>query len=281
MASPIYFIATDNPDPKHARALIENAPGFGPDLINSPGSMPRTCIAGPGGRAGFTLPGPGDPWQPGYYPDRQDWSKVQGLVLASDEPGAQLWIGTSVEPGKSPVPGDFARDDVIPGHLVTLADDQQWLIPVCRKFGRIDVLPTRMRFDHAARRWVEGDQLERYVSLSGHAERYYRHVFTTAGGDDELAATVILPFDEAAAIAAEALAVNYRLNATLIDHLALLTKHNISHILNAMIDMPGIIGLMQKVQADRDGRPFAGPIPSGSTSPSGAPAATPMASTAP
>lgn len=280
MAAPIYFIATENPDPKCARHLCQRAPGFGPELLNSPGAMPRACLSGPGGRAGFTLPGPGEPWQPGYYPDRQEWRKVEGLTLASDEPTAELWIGTSIEPGRSPAPGDFARSDAIPGHLVTLADDRDWLIPVCRKFGVRDVLPTRMRLDPRTGRWTDGDRLDAYRHLSRHAEHWFSLISETASqAATEPPREVVANIDraEAAAIACEALAVNYRLNPILIDRLGLLTSTNVLHVLNAMIDMPGILELGGMVKAERSGRPFAEPTPNGSTTPSGGPAGTPTA----
>lgn len=179
---------------------------------------------GPGRQSGVICAADAD--GVGYWPERQEW-------LPAGLPG--IWIGWARD--QRPGPDDLRRERQVPGHLVTLSDGQPWLVPAAQRWeetGFARALPARMRLT-AAGEWSSGEVLPDYCRLWTAAQRWFDFVTTASTGTP----TTVL-FREAADMACEALAVNYRMTRGEVAALGLLDDRQvtITAVLDAMIDMP-------------------------------------------
>lgn len=194
----------------------------------------RGVQCGPGNAAGLVLADSRHVEEIGYFPQRQTWRSV---------PKTEAWVG--MFSAQQPGPGDLRRERQLDGHLVTLLDGAQWLVPVARGHAEEDgdlrwyhTLPRRATLDDEGR-WTAGAVLPRYAPLLEAATRWEE---AQAAGNvrDQEGGRAALMFDFAGTIeaAAEVLAANYLVGPAEIDLLGLLTEEIAVEVLNALIDIP-------------------------------------------
>lgn len=180
--------------------------------------------AGPGGKRGLIAAAEvADATRVGYYPDAQRWRPVANEAY---------WQGFYRD--DPPGPADLARSEQIGGHTVTLADGNDWLVPVARSFPAGTRLPRALVLGPDGQLVMEA--LPRYAEISADAER----VFAAFIEQDES-----LSYQDLWDIAARALAINYRLGPWELSALRLLDTNNVQDVLSALIDMPSILEAME------------------------------------
>jgi len=198
--------------------------------------------AGPDGGPGTTFAVGGDGVVVTYPPDQVTWQKHET---------ADYWVGLE----RPHTPGDLAREEMLPGHWVRLADGQDWLVPVARGAGEEDGKP--VWYEHLPRRlarkdgdWVAGEVIKRYEPLWSIGKAF-------AEMDDQMDV-----FDAAIT----ALSFNYRVGTTEALLLGLIdisgpVSHAASRILEAVIDGPRREELQKKralTSTTSDGEPDSG-----------------------
>lgn len=207
---------------------------------------PRGVSAnGPDGGAGVVICDATRVAKLGHYADCQEWMKIP-------QSPADAWVGRFInEPVK---PEDLARDEQLGGHPVTLADGQQWLVPVARGLAETDdgqrtwyqAVPTRMRLDEQSGDWTEGEIVERYRPLWSIATAWWDRFYASAEEDFEES----FDFARRADAAAEVLAVNYRLGRAEVSLLGLFDAQAPVAVLHATVDMPTMEEWLKKNRAD-------------------------------
>jgi hypothetical protein len=175
-------------------------------------------------------------------------------------PGKDWWIGL----GGETTPAYLARKEQIAGHEVELGDGRKWLVPVARTFGIGSRLPQRLILGPDGESW-EGRPLERFAAVSAKAERVERVMLGDLGDDEE----PMRILGEGAAIAVEALALNYRIGMVEASFLGLLTEPIVHKILWAFIDGPTLEDVFEaREEAAKERAPLD--TPDGSSSCDGA-----------
>ncbi len=159
----------------------------------------------------------------GYYPDRQDWKELKSF-----------WIG--LERDRDLTPEDLKRPDMVWGHNIQLADDNDWQIPVAHAVDRQLVLGDDGQ-------WEDGKTLGRFDVLNEHAEKIFEVLCAETEGQED--APTITPL-EAAAMCVDALAVNYYVGPQEVNLLGLLTSRNVLEVLKAVVDLPTLIEAAKK-----------------------------------
>ncbi|MGD8237840.1 MAG: hypothetical protein PVH68_04770 [Armatimonadota bacterium] len=191
----------------------------------------QTCtMRGPGDRRGALFRGHVDAGAGpalAYEADAQTWR---------DAPDGEYAVGywTDDPPG----PDDLFRAEPVDGHRVRLADGHQWLVPVARAFPGGTRLPERLMLGPDG--GIVRRMLPEYVGLGRRAEKVWQVVSAQAQESD---ADVTLDVEEGWSIAAEALAINYRLGAPEVSMLGLLTTTNLAPVLQALVDWPTVEAL--------------------------------------
>jgi len=162
-------------------------------------------------------------------PDAIVWSRI---------PNTDLWLGYHPG-GNRPGPADLARPETIGGHMVKLADGNEWLVPVARAVNGTSPLPRKLAWDGS--KWSAGEVQDRYRDLFGEACRIWDLLIHC----EEATVTI----SDEANLAAMALAVNYRLGPAEISALGLFdTKCHLDVIL-ALVDWPVVTELAKKKAA--------------------------------
>jgi len=246
MAGLLYYI------PERAHAELGDAAELGLQYAFERDLSPRSVRAnGPDGGQGVVIVDSTRVPKAGHYPEEQTWLKIPGNPVGA-------WVGRyNDEPVR---PEDVARDEQLPGHLVQLLDGQEWLAPVGRGLAETDsgewlyydAVPRRMALDPEGN-WSDGEIVERYRPLWAIVTEWWDR--TGALGKDDFEETFDIP--RLADVAAEVLAVNYRLNRAevwllgLFDRLARLPEA----VLDITIDMPTIKEQIRKkkVASEADG----------------------------
>ena len=219
---------------------------------------------GPDGGSGLLVrPGSSDTIGLDRQAESCEWQKAPG--------DRRWWIGVAGETR----PAELARKERIAGHEVELGDGRRWLVPVARTFGVGSRLPQQLVLGPDGETW-EGRPLERFAAVSAKAERVERAIGGTLREDEE-------PFvlmAEGAAIAADALALNYRVGPAEVSALGLLvvahydpadpkTWPPVLRVLWAFIDGPTLEAVdAEEEEAARARRPLD--TPDGSSSSPGA-----------
>jgi hypothetical protein len=170
-----------------------------------------------------------------------------GLLLASDgipdcspamvwhqpaEGDPAWWCGW--DPAKPPTAQDLARPEQFTGHPVILAGEP-WTIPVARFAAGGTPFPRRLTRQAGA--FVAGEVEAQFRSLWDAACRIWDAICGSADS---------IEIADAAAIACQALACNYRISETEIDHLGLLNTANILAICKALADWPAVMEIAEK-----------------------------------
>jgi hypothetical protein len=146
-------------------------------------------------------------------------------------PGGALWVGIEgdIEPD------GLQRREVIDGHLVTLEDGNQWLIPVARSVVRGPAFPSALILGPKGE--VVRETLPRFREISVIAERVERMFFAQTEGDD----SHDMDLDEGFAVAVAALAINYRIGPVEASALRLISDDSVRYILRALVDVPTMV----------------------------------------
>lgn len=245
MSSFLYYL------PKHrvAPPLVQlHAASLGHAFDRSPGH--RGTQKGPDGDAGVYLGDDTALMRIGTGQER--WRKI---------PGSEAWVGRFLcdEKGlnhKPPGPTDLARKTQLAGHLVKLADGQEWLAPVARGWteeaGELrwyHALPQRLELDKEGQ-WSPGAVLSEYTHLWDLANRWndtlaaaYTEEDEPSEADEDEPGEKQIEFQELVTGAITALAVNYRIGLAEAELLGLFTfelctSKEARAVLNALIDLP-------------------------------------------
>lgn len=171
-----------------------------------------------------------------FKPDVQTWKRVEW----EGSPVYWLGYGTKEVPG----PDDLVRDEVVMGHAVTLADGNDWIVPVARSFREgLTCLPEdlRMGADGKLQRSVKAAYRELFDRASAVAEPAYSQGFYEI--DEE----------ESYRLVVDALAVNYRVGLAEVNALGLLDTRTRHAALGALIDQPTFLELMKQFEAEQAG----------------------------
>jgi len=199
---------------------------------------------GPGGTSGVMLNQSADEIRIGYRPDAQTWYPHR----TADDGPVDYWLG--MENDRRPGPDDLARDTIIPGYGVQLADGAEWHCPIARYHGidiPPDTLPQSYGLDDAGRpaKVVVG----RYAALWDMATEAWKKVVAEmqrandqADPDGEPVA-VQLTFDDMFGIAVDALAANYMIGEMEVRALGILTTANTALVIRALVDLNSLAAL--------------------------------------
>lgn len=214
MASFVYFLPNQNGAATN-QVLIEVGLAH---AIYGAGPQSAQCNNGPGGTAGLIVvadhPRKADCM---YWPDRQTWRK---------SPDGKFWVGhmNDARPG----PEDLARDMIYMGQRLTFQDGREWIVPRCHGVvpQRPATLPSRLDLSEDGK-WI-GTPAEPYAKLADKAFELWQVLIGVAKNTLSAAGEIDL--------AAEALAVNYRIGRLEIAMLGLWTTDDHKRVLRAMID---------------------------------------------
>ncbi|TXH40904.1 MAG: hypothetical protein E6Q97_38840 [Desulfurellales bacterium] len=196
----------------------------------------RPVIAnGPGGSAGAILCDKSSADIAGYYPDRQEWAKVND----------KLWIGYEKE--QRPTPEGLARSKQLNGHPVVIGG-QVWSVPVARRWAFdtgspiwYDTTPKKLHYRDGE--WKLADTIDRYARLWQIGEQWFDETCAAAKSETDRKPLLIT---QAAEMAVEVLSINYRVWHEEIDLLTPLDADTIRGVLNAVIDTQTLTDWFQK-----------------------------------
>lgn len=195
----------------------------------------RPVIAnGPGGSAGAILCDKSSADIAGYYPDRQEWAKVND----------KLWIGW--EKSQRPKAASLQRARMLAGHPVKIGDDV-WMVPAARRFNFdtgspmwCDTLPKKMTYLDG--QWQYAEVVDRYRRLWDIGSTWWDQVYNAVAESG----TKLLTYPEAAELAVEALSFNYRVWHEELSLLGAIDENVVTEILHAVIDVPTYDAWVQK-----------------------------------
>jgi hypothetical protein len=185
-----------------------------------------------------------------FESDQQTWLKL---------PGCNKYVGMYTDEHR-PGSTDLQRSTVLPGHLVTLGDGNDWICPIAR--GHADeedaltwhnALPQARTIDPEGN-WILGDVVDKYRALWDTACRFW-DVFNTAlteAGAEKSAESkqeVSFSFADENDAALRALPANYRVGKAEVALLGLFNTQAVSGILRALIDWPTAEKWLQKKTA--------------------------------
>lgn len=229
--------------------FVEGVEAVSPELLRqlglahafAAGCAQRRAGNGPGEQTGVVCAAESD--QVGYFPQAQVWRRLPAIAAAP-----ATWLGWAI--AAPPTPQSLLRKDALDGHLVTLADGQEWLVPIAQRWtgsGFARAVGARMKLDDQGQ-WVEGDILPRYLGL-WKAANAWSDLRYQASDDADSSLTIA----EAADLCAEVLAVNYRLGRSEIGCLQLFDdRETYRAVLDASIDTPAFLEgmrLLKKTEA--------------------------------
>ncbi len=155
------------------------------------------------------------------------------------------WIGW--DPAKAPTAKDMARPEQFTGHPVMLAGEA-WMVPVARFASGGTQFPRRLV--RQAGVFAAGDVEAEYRALWDAACR----IWDALTGEAD---AIELP--DAAAIACQALACNYRVSEVEVDLLGLLNTARTLEVCKALADWPAVLEIAEKKAPEPSSPPPGGP----------------------
>ena len=201
------------------------------DLIGSTRTEQQT-FRGPGGAAGIIVSG-GELTTDQLLPDetRGRWSRRSGYTSLvgtwNDAPPTEL---------------ELQRTPMVDGEAVTLLDGHAWRIPRLRKWRTDKImswepaLPRLLTQDFDSGQWALGDVVPQYARIW---ETSFAIVSDMVGSGD-------LDWETRLNYAADLLAINYRIDKSLLAHLRLLTIDNAAEIIRCALDWPSLEDQIKK-----------------------------------
>lgn len=228
----LYFLEDFPRGSIDAEQLAQVGLGYLYDPGEPAGIECRACATGPGGKRGLVVCVSGETC---VYDPAQTWAVAPGLTT-------RIWVGYDPRAGK-PGPAELARTRQVEGTALRLLDGKQWIVPraVAPLPERPITLPLRYELDGEGQ-WT-GRPLERYRKLCEEAYRYWQSILAeataAAGGKGQGTdgAQPPLTVAEALELAAEALAVNYRVSRAEVSLLGLLGDDQLRAVLAALVDL--------------------------------------------
>jgi len=166
---------------------------------------------------------------PGVRLPSQEWTpaKEHGKL-----PAGRYWLGK--EKNSPPHPAELLRENHLGGAPVTLDDGNEWIVPIAQR------LPHRVTLD------AEGKPVRapkrQYEEFYRRAVGFYQQIMAF---DVDSGAEVRL--EGAWPFAVEALSMNYRVDAAVIDWLELLDEVNIVRLIGATFEL----GVMMEIQSQK------------------------------
>ena len=187
----------------------------------------------------------------GYYPDKQTWIAAP----KGDEEVPPFWVGWNNE--NRPTPEALARDEVLPGELITFRDGSKWNVP---KLVSWEEDPNGERPAVYSTPLPQMIDVDKYGNpVNGSVVKEYRDLFDLGMrvlakrivGDDDLTVAQVLHF------AADVIGMNYRvslleLSSSVLDHIS---TDDASRVIDVAIDWQGYEGALGN-WAGRQGRPI-------------------------
>ena len=159
---------------------------------------------------------------------QQEWRKLPG--------NEGLWLGWLKN--DHPRPEELERNDRLNGHLVTLSDGNEWMIPVVQRLsgsnGAVQVemaLPRTYGMNEQGD-WTWGPVMRPYQRLWEIA------MCVTEGMDSSGESDVTLTVPDENNLCSEILGVNYRVSAHELGFTNLLNENAVPKIFSAMLDLP-------------------------------------------
>lgn len=196
--------------------------------IFGPSQAWRHIERGPDGGPGLLLGHSGS--TPAYEPEAQEWKPSHAPTL---------FFGWQA--GAPPGPEFFARERQIAGHALELGTANCelrtanfWTVPCARYLDGSTALPCLL--EQTPDGVVVGAIAPRYAAFAERAAWWFAFATERIGRGEPL----VWDWDELAAFAAEALALNYRLTLPLALALGLLTDANVWEIVLATGDFPAL-----------------------------------------
>ena len=230
------------------RERIEAA-GLGYAFEARPVSVP--VVRGPlEGSGGVILCDPKAPHAErlGYYCDEQTWRKVPGAKSHTEHGHVCVGMWNDARPNVE----TLARQSLLPGTQLELADGRTWLAPRAIQWADseppypIQTLPRSLGVSDDGE-WVQGEILPRFARLWEIAEAW--HALLAARVDPEGGVAVEIEVNDLYDWAAECLTANYRIGKAEIDMLGLFTHAHAQRILSCLLDESGLAAILQKKTA--------------------------------
>ncbi len=200
-----------------------------------------------GSGAGTVIADPSFAGKLGVYLDRQAWRKV---------PGSSAYVGYYTD--DPPKPQDLLRSQVIPGRVVLLGDDQQWMAPIARGvLGSEDELvyhcplPTATTIGDDGE-WGRGSIMPKYLPLWEAATRVWNAISAeclAAPGNSDTERDVSIDCAGGNDAAMLAIATNYRVGKAEVALLGLFNSQAVSGILLTLVDWQTIASWTEKKTA--------------------------------
>jgi hypothetical protein len=164
----------------------------------------------------------------------------------TDIPGTRLSIGYWLN--NIPTPNDFLRKDYLAGHKVLLGDNNEWVIPLARRINEGCVLPKEWSMLREGE--IVNNTLDKYLELQKLAEK----IAVKCGVyDGETKDNEFLNSDSKLFMACvNILKVNYNLGFREISILKLFNTKNTIEIIQAVVDMPYILKVMELIEQDEN-----------------------------
>jgi len=134
--------------------------------------------------------------------------------------------------------------------VVTLADGNEWLVPVARAFAQGVRLPAAMRLGPNGE--ILYEILPRYMGFAARVERFWAEFFEALSAEPAAAGASgrepsgSITERELFDLAVEALGLNYLLGQWEVSHLGLLSTLALPIVLRAIIDVPTVERVMRE-----------------------------------
>lgn len=180
----------------------------------------------------------------GFFPARQQWK-----AIAYENTPCRYWIGFEVD--DVPTPTDLLRPSIVDGHMVTLCDGNNWLVPVARSF-QPDTTRLPQQLHLTAEGKVTKAVVPAYADLFARAEPIAAEVYGTDREPDGFG-SVTMDEEDLFALVADALAVNYRVGKAEVDALGLMSTQTEAMVLRALIDMPSFERALETLKKEGGG----------------------------
>jgi len=166
----------------------------------------------------------------GYYPDKQDWHKC-----------GEFWIGLN---GSGVQPRQLMKRDLLSGHMVTLSDGNEWLIPAAI---RPDTMQPLLPFSYSGENgeWTKAvkEQFQPFWNL---ALEVLEIITVSADGEENQEALQKFTDEYRLNAAVLALSINYRISKYECQILELFDDESLNQIMFSIIDWPTVEDAFKK-----------------------------------
>ncbi|BBO34734.1 hypothetical protein [Lacipirellula parvula] len=201
----------------------------------------RPVSTGPSGGAGnvFMEDAPGV--DAGYYPDDQTWSKMPAV-----EGRPELWIGYWND--RKPTPQTLKRAKLLRGPVLTLADGNEWQVPIVRRYDGAAQqwqceLPAYLAFDGTGK-VGPGRPLAKYAHLWDATATIAELQFAKDAGDEAREPTQ----DELLAAVSALMGANYRVSLPELIALEALEETHLALIVMVAVRYESLVNWLTTVQ---------------------------------